>query len=249
MVWMALHWPIWLHLLGRNDDTEAFAREIKVVVGEADQTWQKLTELSPTSLLPRGADASTNFSYSEEQTSLSSKALHSLVSGDAAGIDCVQQYSPDELAALGQSNGRMSLSVLHTHGCAVWPALAFERAGRGAQALAFASKALETDGAEGGNAVAWTRSLALSCRGRVYAALGAVEQAEIAFADALDALEGRHYWFLEACIAHDVAHRIPRATRGGAEAAARLAAAVERIASTGQELDQHLRQKFRGWAD
>jgi hypothetical protein len=69
MIWMALSWPIWLHLLGRNDDAAAFTREINVVAGEADQFWQKLRELSPAVMLPRGAD-STNFTYSEEQMSL-----------------------------------------------------------------------------------------------------------------------------------------------------------------------------------
>ena len=131
----------------------------------------------------------------------------------------------------------------------MWAALAFERFGQSERALAFAAKSLETDPAAGGNPNQWLQSFALSCRGRVLAALGDAVEAEAAFENALAVVAGREYWFIEACIVHDLVERVLRpAGRGVADGEARLAAAVSKIAATGDELTLHLKQRFDGWA-
>jgi tetratricopeptide (TPR) repeat protein len=165
---------------------------------------------------------------------LLSKAAHSLVSGDASGINELASinYSPDEFTALGQST-QSNMTILHNWGCHVWAALAFERFGQSERALAFAAKSLEMDPAAGGNPNQWLQSFALSCRGRILAALGDAVEAEAAFENALAVVAGREYWFIEACSVHDLLERVLRpARRGVADGEARLAAAVSKVAAT-----------------
>ena len=243
-------WPFMLHCLGRNGDAVEFMQETKIVPSEADETWHILAPLAPQVMKPRG-NIQESFGWAEETCVLVSKAAHSLVSGDSSGIDefASINFSPDDFTALGQST-MTNMMILHGWGCPVWVALAFERFGQSERALAFAAKSLETDKQAGGNPNQWLQSFALSCRGRILAAVGDAAEAEAAFESALAVVAGREYWFLEACVVHDLVEKVLRPSgRGVAEGEARLAAAVAKIGATGEELSLHLKQRFGGWTD
>eukprot|EP01052_Picozoa_sp_SAG31_P030463 SAG31_NODE_3127_length_4646_cov_6.057620_1_plen_623_part_00 len=241
-------WPIMLHCLGRNEDALEFMQEAQIVASKADETWQQLVPLCSMVIKARG-DTRESFGLAEESVSLLSKIVYSLVSGDKCGIDALAtvNYSPDEFTALGQST-QSNMSTLHGWGCPVWVALAFERFGQSERALAFAAKSLETDMQAGGNPHRWLQSFALSCRGRVMAALGDMAKAEAAFEDALTIVDGHEYWFIEACTLHDLVEKVLRqAGCDTSKAEARLAAIINKIKSSREELSAYLKGRFEGW--
>ena len=182
-----LSWPTWLHLLGRNADAAAYMLEANATPEGAEPLYQNLAVIQPGLIQEvTGPDGV----FSSKQMTLVSKAVYSLVTGDPAGINGLRNCTPDQFVALGQGRN-VNISRLHSQGSPMWPALAFERFGKSEQALAFASKVLETDLATGGDPVPWTRCLAHSCRGRILAALGESRHtASLAF-EALAHLAGR----------------------------------------------------------
>jgi hypothetical protein len=85
----------------------------------------------------------------------------------------------------------------------LFAALAHERFGYDEQALAFAVMTCEEDLSKGGNEIAWTRSLAKSCRGRYYTKRGQYDEAQTQFQEAADLARFYKYGFIEALVLRD----------------------------------------------
>ena len=180
-----------------------------------------------------------------------------VLAGATELTDELLELDAEEFAQLQMQRSGGSCTISQTWGSLSFPALAFERAGKVEQVLAFTAKSLEPDMAKAGNPVHATRSLASACRGRVLAALGRPAEAAAAFETAAAEAGGSGLRLLQAAALYDLVDtKVLSASAAGAAAAAEaeadaeaeLAAVLAAMASPDAELRRFLAARFDGWA-
>lgn len=250
-----LTWPSTLVLLGRNLDAANFMEETQLGPARIESTWDELAEAYPMFV-----EKPTQEREAGDHATLSSQCVHALGTAcwvlatgknTANGFPNLMAGLPTapQLTAGGVLNGQSNTLIFMGYCVTCFHAMAFERLGDAANALAFAAEALRTEpAAAGGCPLVWAHALAHGVRGRVLAACGDVTGAAAAFAAAVSSAGSQDYWLLELFAAKDALRWAAAGSEAQAAAQQQVDQTLAKLASSSRDGALKLAStRFDGW--